>query len=112
MAFCTAPDAETAARLGRLAVERGHAACANLLPGVRSLFRWKDELQDEGETLIVFKTTAAAWEGLAGLVSRDHPYEVPELVAFPLVAGLEAYLRWVRESTRPSRRVDSPSHTT
>jgi periplasmic divalent cation tolerance protein len=112
VALCTAPDADTAARLGRGAVEGGHAACANLLPGVRSLFRWEGEVQEEGETLIVFKTTSAAWRGLAELVARDHPYEVPELIAFPLAAGLEAYLRWVRESTRPApagARVDSPT---
>ncbi len=115
VALCTAPDAETAARLGRRAVEGGHAACANLISGVRSLFRWEGEVQEEGEILIVFKTTAAAWPGLAELVARDHPYEVPELIAFPLADGLEAYLRWVRDSTGPAHsgaRVDSPSGST
>jgi periplasmic divalent cation tolerance protein len=97
--LCTAPDAETAARLGRLAVEGGHAACANLLPGVRSIYRWRGRVEDEAEVLVVFKTTAAAWPGLARMVAGAHPYDVPELIALPLTAGLEPYLRWVREST-------------
>jgi periplasmic divalent cation tolerance protein len=98
IALCTTPDGETAERLGRLAVEGGHAACANLLPGVRSIFRWRGAVQDERETLIVFKTTARAWEGLARLIAAHHPYEVPELIALPLTAGLAPYLRWVREA--------------
>jgi periplasmic divalent cation tolerance protein len=115
VALCTAPDAATAGRLGRAAVEAGHAACANLIPGVRSLFRWRGEVQEEGETLIVFKTTAGAWRGLADFIARDHPYEVPELIALPLAAGLDAYLGWVRDSTGAApaaARVDSPSGST
>ena len=111
VALCTAPDAATAERIGRGAVEAGHAACANLIPGVHSLFRWRGELQEERETLIVFKTTAAAWRGLADFIAREHPYEVPELIALSLAAGLEGYLDWIRASARStsgSSRVDSP----
>jgi periplasmic divalent cation tolerance protein len=107
IALCTAPDIETAARLGRLAVEGGHAACANLVPGLRSLYRWEGRLADEAEILILLKTTAAAWPGLAALVRLHHPYEVPELIALPVGAGLEPYLRWVAETTGTAR-VDSP----
>ena len=99
VALCTAPDAPVAERLGRLAVEGGHAACANLVPGVRSIFRWQGALQDEPEVLLVFKTTSAAYGGLAELVAREHPYEVPELIAFQVAAGLPAYLTWVREAS-------------
>jgi periplasmic divalent cation tolerance protein len=111
VALCTAPDAATAERLGRAAVEAGHAACANLIPGVHSLFRWQGKVQEDGETLIVFKTTAAAWRGLADYIAREHPYEVPELIALPLAAGLAGYLDWVRDSARSTTsgaRVDSP----
>ncbi len=105
VALCTAPDAGTAESLGRAAVEGGHAACANLVPGVSSLFRWKGAVQAEDEVLILFKTTAAAWPGLADLVRDHHPYEVPELIALPVAAGLEPYLAWVRTS---AVSVDSP----
>lgn len=102
IALATAPDENVAVELARLAVEAGHAACANLVGGVRSIYRWQGALEDEREVLIVFKTTAAAYPGLAELVAAHHPYEVPELVAFPLTAGLAPYLDWVRTSVAGS----------
>ena len=109
MALTTAPETAVAERLARLAVEAGHAACANLVPGLRSLYRWQGEIQDEPEVLILFKTTAEAYPGLAELVARNHPYQVPELIALPVCAGLAPYLAWVREAAaqvdRPGRRV-------
>lgn len=103
--LCTAPDVETAARLGREAVEAGFAACANVVPGLRSIYRWEGAVQDEGEALIVFKTTAAAWPALAAFVAERHPYEVPELLGLPVRASLAPYADWVRASVGP---VDSP----
>ena len=105
--LCTAPDLDTAARLGREAVEAGHAACANVVPGLRSIYRWAGAVQDEAEVLILFKTTAAGWPGLAAFIAEHHPYEVPELLALPVHAGLATYADWVRASVRP---VDSPGH--
>ncbi|MFN2433285.1 MAG: divalent-cation tolerance protein CutA [Gemmatimonadota bacterium] len=104
VALCTAPDLATAERLARLAVEGGHAACANLLQGVRSIFRWRGVVEDATEVLLVFKTTSAAYPGLARLVTAEHPYEVPELVALPLRSGLDAYLAWVRAESAPVDR--------
>lgn len=100
VALCTAPDVETAARLGREAVEAGHAACANVVPGLRSIYRWAGVVQDEAEVLIVFKTTAAEWPALAAFIAERHPYEVPELLALPVHAGLAPYADWVRASVR------------
>jgi periplasmic divalent cation tolerance protein len=102
IALATAPDENVAAELARLAVEGEHAACANLVGGVRSIYRWQGTVEDEREVLIVFKTTAAAYPGLAELVAAHHPYEVPELVAFPLTTGLAPYLEWVRASVAGS----------
>ena len=101
LAVSTAPDAETAARLGRRAVEGRHAACANVLPGVRSIYRWKGAVEETPEILVLFKTTAAAYPGLARLIATEHPYEVPELLAFPAVDGLPLYLDWVRAEAAP-----------
>ena len=95
VALATAPAREVAERLARLAVEGGHAACANLVPGLRSIYRWEGAVEEADEVLIVFKTTRAAYAGLAELVARNHPYQVPELVTLPVTAGLAPYLAWV-----------------
>jgi periplasmic divalent cation tolerance protein len=104
IALSTAPDQDVAERLGRLAVEESHAACANVISGLRSVYRWQGQIQNEPEVLIVFKTTREAYAGLADLVARHHPYEVPELIAFPVSTGLAPYLRWVRENTVPAEQ--------
>ena len=94
------PDAATAERLGRALVEESLAACVNVLPGLRSIYRWNDAVQCDEEALMIVKTTstrlAAARERLVAL----HPYEVPEVVALPVADGHHAYLEWVAASTR------------
>lgn len=95
VAFSTAPDAETAARIARALVEERLAACVNLVPGVRSIYRWRDRVEDEAEVLLVIKTRAERVEALGERLRALHPYEVPELVALPVAAGLAPYLEWV-----------------
>jgi periplasmic divalent cation tolerance protein len=95
----TAPDAETAARLARAVLEERLAACVNVVPGVRSLYRWQGALHDDAEVLLVMKTTARRCEALAARVRALHPYEVPEVVALAVTSGSAAYLDWVREET-------------
>ncbi len=97
----TAPDAETGARLARSLVEERLAACANLIPGVRSIYRWEGRVQDDAEVLLVLKTRAERVDALAARVSELHPYDVPEVVALPAVGGSRAYLDWVRGESRP-----------
>ena len=91
----TAPDAETGARIARTLVEEQLIACANLVPGIRSIYRWEGRVADEAEVLLVLKTRASACAALAARVKALHPYELPEVVALPVVAGSEAYLDWV-----------------
>ena len=91
----TAPDPVGAARIARALVEEGLAACANLIPGVRSIYRWDGALQDDAEVLLVLKTSAARSEALAARVKDLHPYEFPEVLALPVTGGSEAYLAWV-----------------
>ena len=111
LAVSTAPDATVAEHLARLAVERGQAACANLIPGIRSIYAWKGRIEDGPEVLILFKTTAAAFPGLADLVARSHPYEVPELIGFPLAGGLPAYVAWVADVTSGAPMPPEPQPT-
>jgi periplasmic divalent cation tolerance protein len=99
VALSTAPDAEQAARIGRALVEERLIACANLVPGLTSIYRWQGEVQQEGEVLMVMKTRRALVERLKARLPQLHPYEVPELIVTPVMEGLEAYCRWVRDET-------------
>jgi periplasmic divalent cation tolerance protein len=97
----TAPDAEVATRLARALVEERLAACANLVPGARSIYRWQGSVHDEAEVLLVIKTGADRVDALASRVKDLHPYDLPEVIALPAVAGSVEYLAWVvAESSR------------
>jgi periplasmic divalent cation tolerance protein len=99
LALSTAPDAEQAERIARALVEERLIACANLLPGVTSIYRWEGAVQAEAEVLLVMKTRRALVPRLKERLPRLHPYEVPELVVAELVDGLDSYCRWVRDET-------------
>ncbi|WP_217125972.1 divalent-cation tolerance protein CutA [Hydrogenophilus thiooxidans] len=94
----TAPDEATAQTLARTLVDESLAACCNLIPAIRSIYRWQGERCEEAEWLLVIKTTAAALSRLTERITALHPYEVPEVVALPIVGGAEPYLEWVAQS--------------
>jgi periplasmic divalent cation tolerance protein len=91
----TVPDAQVGTRLGRSLVEERLAACVNLVPGVRSIYRWQDAVQEDGEVLLVVKTSQQRCEALAARVEALHPYELPEVVVLPIEGGLDRYLAWI-----------------
>jgi periplasmic divalent cation tolerance protein len=91
----TAPSAEVAATIARALVGEGLAACVNVVPGVRSIYSWKGEVCDDAEVLCVVKTRADRFEALRARAVALHPYEVPEVVALPIVAGSAPYLAWI-----------------
>ncbi|CAN5688591.1 MAG: divalent-cation tolerance protein CutA [Gemmatimonadetes bacterium] len=91
----TVPDAAAGERLARQLVEERLIACANLIPGLTSVYRWEGAVQTEAELLMLMKTPAAGVERLFARAAELHPYEVPELLALPVATGLEAYCRWV-----------------
>jgi len=95
VALSTAPDVETGARIARALVEERLAACVNLVPAVRSIYRWQGAVEADTEVLLVIKTRAERIDALASRLRVLHPYELPELVALPVVAGLGPYLDWV-----------------
>lgn len=103
VAITTLSGEEDAARLARALVERGLVACVNILPAVRSLYRWKDAIEDDREQLLLMKTRADRYAALASAIEELHPYEVPELIAVPVELGSRAYLAWVDESVSASR---------
>jgi periplasmic divalent cation tolerance protein len=96
----TAPSAEEAARMARALVEERLAACGNVVPGLRSIYRWEGKVQEEAEALLLLKTTRRRFEALRARVRSLHPYEVPEVIALPVEAGHPAYLEWIAASTR------------
>ncbi|MBR9989294.1 MAG: divalent-cation tolerance protein CutA [Gemmatimonadetes bacterium] len=98
MAIVTAPSHDVAERLVTTIVDERLAACGNILPGVTSIYRWEGTVQRDTEVLILFKTTRAALSRLMTRVEDIHPYDVPEVLAVPVTAGLAAYAGWVVEN--------------
>jgi periplasmic divalent cation tolerance protein len=101
VAFSTAPDETVAAQIARVLVDERLAACANLVPGVRSIYRFQNVVEDEREVLLVIKTRADRIDALAERLRALHPSDVPELLVLPTAGGLAPYLDWVRAETRP-----------
>lgn len=98
--FCTCPDADSAQAIADALVEERLAACVNLVPGLRSVYRWQDRLERADEVLLVIKTVQDRLQALQARVAALHPAELPGLVAVEVVGGLAAYLDWVGEQTR------------
>lgn len=94
------PDAAAADRVARTLLEKRLAACINILPAVRSVYRWQGAIEEATEVGIFIKTTAARYAELEAALKALHPYEVPEILALPVTAGLPAYLQWVYEETK------------
>ena len=99
--LCACPDEGTAERIARELVGARLAACVNRLAGVRSTYRWNGALQDEPEVLLAIKTVKSCYEELEMRLKALHPYEVPEIIALPVLAGAAPYLAWLAEETRP-----------
>ncbi len=96
----TTPSPERAAEIARALVEERLAACGNVVPGLRSIYRWEGKVHDDAEALLVLKTTRARFEALRDRVLALHPYEVPEVIALPVEAGNARYLEWIAAETR------------
>ncbi len=95
----TTPTQERAAEIARAVVEERLAACGNVVPGLRSIYRWEGRVQDDAEALLVLKTTRARFEALRDRVLALHPYEVPEVIALAVDAGSAPYLAWIAAET-------------
>jgi len=107
--FVTCPDAEVAESIARALVEKRLAACGNVTPPVTSVYRWKGEVHREGEVLLLVKTRRGLVPECARAIRTLHPYEVPEIIALPIIAGSREYLEWIRaETRRPPARSGRP----
>ncbi|NLO81148.1 MAG: divalent-cation tolerance protein CutA [Xanthomonadaceae bacterium] len=97
--LCTCPTMEAAQEIASTLVEDGAAACVNIVTGLTSVYRWQGETRNDSELLLVVKTTAAAYRRAEETIQRLHPYELPEIIAVPVVKGLSDYLHWVTLQT-------------
>lgn len=90
-----------ARKIGRSVVEKKLAACANIVPGIESTYRWKGKVERAREVLVLMKTTASRLTQLEREVKRLHSYEVPEFIVLRIAAGSKEYLAWIGASTAP-----------
>ncbi len=97
--FVTVASENEALKIARHVVENKLAACTNIVPGLRSIYRWKGEICDDRELLCIMKTKMSLFDELKKAVKKIHSYEVAEIIAVPLANGAEDYLAWLAEET-------------
>ena len=98
LALSTFPDAEIARRISNQLVSERFAACANVLPAIESIYRWKGKIELGNETLVLFKLSEDRQSAFQDKLRSLHPYEVPEIIFVPVTSGIPEYLRWVAEN--------------
>ena len=100
LVIANCPDEAAANRIALAVVEAKLAACVNLLPRVQSIYRWQGAVESASEVPLLIKTTAGRYDALEAVIRDLHPYDVPEIIALPVAAGLPAYLDWLAAETR------------
>ena len=94
--LCNCADSAEAERIASALVTERLAACVNILPSVRSIYRWQGSVETAQESTILIKTTEERIPAVRDRILQLHSYELPEIIAIPIVAGLEKYLAWLR----------------
>lgn len=100
MVYITVPDPETALTLARGAVQQQLAACANILPGMNSVYQWNGALEEATELVLLLKTARPHLSALEQWIREHHPYEVPCMLEIPITGGYQPYLEWLRAGLR------------
>ncbi len=103
----TCPQDGTADTLAETLVKSRLAACVNVIAGVKSIYRWKDGVEKDSEVLLIIKTMSEVWTALEAKIHEEHPYEVPEIVSFPIERGSEKYLGWLSECVTKKEQVNT-----
>ena len=96
--LCTVPDEAAARQIATALVAERLAACVNIVPGVTSVYRWKDAIETAPELLLIIKTNRGVYSRLQDRIHALHPYELPEIIAVPVNRGLPEYLAWITTS--------------
>lgn len=105
LVFTNVPSEPIAQAIARQLVEQRLVACVNVLPGVKSIYQWQGAVEEASEITLLIKTTAARYAEVEQAIRFAHPYEVPEIIATPVIAGLPAYLAWVATETKKEMNV-------
>lgn len=100
LVYITTPDSRTARAMAKALVEERLCACANIIDGMESMYWWRGTLENATESILLCKTTEAAYPALEARARELHPYETPCIVALPLERGLTPFMRWIAEETR------------
>lgn len=101
----TAPKEDEAVRIARALVEARLAACVNIVKDIRSIYSWQGKIEDDTEVLMIVKTQKSLFGALSAKVKEVHSYTVPEIIALPIIEGLEDYLKWLKEVTGEQRKI-------
>jgi periplasmic divalent cation tolerance protein len=111
LVLCTCPDEAVAVDIARVLVTEGLAACVNRMAPVTSIYQWEGRLCETPEQLLVIKTTPGRYEALEIRLKALHPYEIPEIIAVPVVAGSGQYLAWLNAATDSTTAKSTPLST-
>ena len=98
--FITTPTAEEAQRIAEVLLKQRKAACVNIMPRVSSLFWWQDKIDSAQESLLIAKTKASQLNELVRLVKEIHSYDIPEIIALPIIGGNQDYLEWIGKEVK------------
>jgi len=96
--YCTCPDQQTAEAIANHLVAEQLAACVNIMPALTSVYRWQGQIEQSVEAMLMIKTRADGYPALEQRIKDQHPYEVPEIIALPVVRGISDYLAWIDAS--------------
>jgi periplasmic divalent cation tolerance protein len=99
--FVTAPSEKIASQIGKMIISKKLAACVNIIPEIRSLYRWKNKICNDKEFLIIIKSSAKRFNELAVKIQKMHPYEIPEIISIPITKGSNSYMKWLSENIKP-----------
>ncbi|CAH9077040.1 unnamed protein product [Cuscuta epithymum] len=98
--YVTVPNKEAGKKLAESIVKEKLAACVNRVPGIKSVYEWEGQIQSDSEEMLIIKTRKSLLEALTAHVKANHEYDVPEVIALPIVGGSPQYLEWVKNNTR------------
>ncbi len=101
LVFCNVPDMEIAKSIATKLVESRAAACVSIGARIQSIYRWQGALEEADEIQLTIKINSANFEAVETIIRTNHPYQLPEILAVPVVKGLTAYLEWVSDESNP-----------
>lgn len=102
LVLCTVPDRDHAERIAGTLVGERLAACVNIVPGLVSVYRWQDAVQNDNELLLLIKTAADSYPRLETRIRALHPYELPEIISVPIQTGQADYIQWIKSNLASS----------